>query len=69
MLIHNKNDIQFVTEFPCLLGLPVASFTTTPVQNTDFKENLQINLNSSSSLFSSSQFNSFLRVCVLVKVS
>ena len=23
MLIHNKDDIQFVTEFPCLLGHPV----------------------------------------------
>ena len=23
MLIHNKDDIEFVTEFPCLLGNPV----------------------------------------------
>ena len=23
MLIHNKDDIQFVTEFPCFLGQPV----------------------------------------------
>ena len=23
MLIHNKEDIEFVTEFPCLLGHPV----------------------------------------------
>ena len=23
MLIHNKNYIEFVTEFPCLLGHPV----------------------------------------------
>ena len=22
MLIHNKDDIEFVTEFPCLLGHP-----------------------------------------------
>ena len=22
-LIHNKDDIEFVTEFPCLLGHPV----------------------------------------------
>ena len=22
-LTHNKDDIQFVTEFPCLLGHPV----------------------------------------------
>jgi len=23
MLIHNKDDIQFVNEFPCFLGNPV----------------------------------------------
>ena len=23
MLIHNKDDIEFVTEFPCVLGHPV----------------------------------------------
>ena len=26
MLIHNKDDIQFVTEFPCFLGHPVPNF-------------------------------------------
>ena len=25
MLIHNKDDIEFVTEFPCLLGHPIQS--------------------------------------------
>ena len=25
MLIHNKDDIEFVTEFPCFLGHPVFS--------------------------------------------
>ena len=25
MLIHNKDDIEFVTEFPCFLGHPVAN--------------------------------------------
>ena len=25
MLIHSKDDIQFVTEFPCFLGHPVVS--------------------------------------------
>ena len=25
MLIHNKDDIEFVTEFPCFLGHPVES--------------------------------------------
>ena len=31
MLIHSKDDIQFVTEFPCFLGHPVLifGFTTT----------------------------------------
>ena len=28
MLIHNKDDIEFVTEFPCLLGHPVDSVVT-----------------------------------------
>ena len=23
MLVHNKDDIEFVTEFPCFLGHPV----------------------------------------------
>ena len=27
MLIHNKDDIEFVTEFPCFLGHPVSSKT------------------------------------------
>ena len=26
MLIHNKDDIEFVTEFPCFLGHPVHMF-------------------------------------------
>ena len=26
MLIHNKDDIEFVTEFPCFLGHPVYQF-------------------------------------------
>ena len=26
MLIHNKDDIEFVTEFPCFLGHPVQKF-------------------------------------------
>ena len=30
MLFHNKDDIQFVTEFPCFLGHPVSlSMNTT----------------------------------------
>jgi len=27
MLIHNEDDIEFVTEFPCLLGHPVTGYT------------------------------------------
>ena len=26
MLIHNKDDIEFVTEFSCFLGHPVSKF-------------------------------------------
>ena len=26
MLVYNKDDIEFVTEFPCLLGHPVLEF-------------------------------------------
>ena len=26
MLIHNKDDIEFVTEFPCFLGHPVVNY-------------------------------------------
>jgi len=29
MLIHNKDDIQFVTEFPCFLGHPVENAINT----------------------------------------
>ena len=29
MPIHNKDDIEFVAEFPCLLGHPVSHFTVT----------------------------------------
>ena len=28
MLIHNKDDIEFVTEFPCLFGTPCINFAT-----------------------------------------
>ena len=28
ILIHNKDDIEFVTEFPCLLGYNMGSFKT-----------------------------------------
>ena len=26
MLVHNKDDIEFVTKFPCFLGHPVSGF-------------------------------------------
>ena len=30
MLIHNKDDIEFVIEFPCFLGHPVGLGLKTP---------------------------------------
>jgi len=39
MLIHNKDDIEFVTEFPCFLGHPVSpTFDYQKVKNTTFDE-------------------------------
>ena len=32
MLIHNKDDIEFVTEFPCLLGHPVGKIKITNIK-------------------------------------
>ena len=37
MLIHNKDDIEFVTEFPCLLGHPVQY----KVKQLEFVESVQ----------------------------
>ena len=36
LLIHNKDDIQFVTEFPCLLGHPVYVAYSRPNGWTNF---------------------------------
>ena len=33
MLIHNKDDIEFVIEFPCFLGHPVVIFINLKVFN------------------------------------
>jgi len=33
MLNHNKEDIEFVTEFPCLLGHPVYRIGTIGYKN------------------------------------
>jgi len=38
MLIHNKDDIEFVTEFPCFLGHPVQR--TAGLENIMFKRYL-----------------------------
>ena len=35
LLIHNKDDIEFVTEFPCFLGHPVLSIGTQNVQKPE----------------------------------
>ena len=37
MLIHKKDDIEFVTEFPCLLGHPVVKVTGLPTKNVTVK--------------------------------
>ena len=56
MLIHNKDDIQFVTEYPCFLGHPVyidwsvrsAQYTTETglplITNTDLKFVFNLNI-------------------------
>ena len=31
MIIHNKDDIEFVTEFPCFLGHPVYIYIYTHI--------------------------------------
>ena len=33
MLIHNADDIQFVTEFPCFLGHPVVKLNFSDFQD------------------------------------
>ena len=48
MLIHNKDDIEFVTEFPCFLGHPVSELKTVsgpeswqcPIHNGTLKKHL-----------------------------
>ena len=42
MLIHNKDDIEFVTEFPCFLGHPVGPTGKTSVKQ--FPEGVKTNL-------------------------
>ena len=37
VLIHNKDDIQFVTEFPCFLGHPVTRLHSQGAINRDYK--------------------------------
>ena len=49
MLIHNKDDIEFVTEFPCLLRHPVYESTNRfktmyPVTTANLTEERQSNL-------------------------
>ena len=34
ILIHNKDDIEFVPEFPCLLGHPVSEISRLIVKTT-----------------------------------
>jgi len=44
MLIHNKDDIEFVTEFPCFLGHPV--WTIKQICNHDLKFKVSVQTNS-----------------------
>ena len=46
MLIHNKDDIQFVTEFPCFLGHPVfGGFSWLETELVDLRYLIRIMLN------------------------
>ena len=40
MLIHNKDDIEFVTEFPCFLGHSVYSNFLVLLSTTVFSQNI-----------------------------
>ena len=37
MLIHTKDDIEFVTEFPCLLGHPVYRYHNADLEHFFFQ--------------------------------
>jgi len=42
MLIHNKDDIEFVTEFPCFLVHPVAIIEALIQKEYDIKSKLNV---------------------------
>jgi len=42
MLIHNKDDIEFVTEFPCFLGHPVSLMSKNTIIQTLYSGLIQI---------------------------
>ena len=45
MLIHEKDDIEFVTEFSCLLGHPVSCMLTKSISHTEITEHNQLTNN------------------------
>ena len=45
MLIHKKDDIEFVTEFSCLLGHPVSCMLTKSISHTEITEHNQLTNN------------------------
>ena len=66
MLILNKDDIEFVTEFPCLLGHPVSeNAKRTLATNSSFLNSifLQADGDNLISLLESSIFEYFLFLC------
>ena len=44
MLLYNKDYIEFVTEFPCLLGHPVGKRNDLEIQVTDVQANIFKNI-------------------------
>ena len=44
MLIHNKDDIQFVAEFPCFLGHPVYNTFISLKSKASLKKELAVEI-------------------------
>ena len=66
MLIHNKDDIELVTEFPCLLGHPVSeNAKRTLATNSSFLNSISLQADGVNliSLLESSIFEYFLFLC------
>ena len=68
MLIHNKDDIEFVTEFPCLLGHPVESTHLFAMRVVDSRPTVFLHPSSGHNCLTGSRLQMFLKpqVCVAV---